>query len=305
MTKKTRNWLIVLLSIPAAVILAAVGLLIFDAAQPLPPIQPLPNPNGYDDFVQAGEIVKAGAKADFTELKNLSREELLVLVSKNAKALQIARTGLQQESRVPLDYSPTSRARFDKLPSIKYLAFAFMTEGKLAEVENRFNDASKSYLDLVRLANQSGRGGTLIDEMVSIAFEAMVTENLQKLPGRLDAKSCRETAATLETLDAQRQSWNEVMRQEDAWSRRTFPELRYRLSALMAANSQKKIERHVEQRYKEQEIKTRQLLIDLAARAYELDKGHRPANLADLVPDYLKAIPQDPVTGTNLTYSPR
>jgi hypothetical protein len=46
------------------------------------------------------------------------------------------------------------------------------------------------------------------------------------------------------------------------------------------------------------------LLIDLAARAYELDKGHRPANLADLVPDYLKAVPQDPFTGTNMVYLP-
>jgi hypothetical protein len=47
-----------------------------------------------------------------------------------------------------------------------------------------------------------------------------------------------------------------------------------------------------------------QLIIDLASRAYELDKGHRPANLADLVPDYLKAIPQDPFTGTTMVYSP-
>jgi hypothetical protein len=35
-----------------------------------------------------------------------------------------------------------------------------------------------------------------------------------------------------------------------------------------------------------------------------LDKGHRPANLADLVPDYLKAVPQDPFTGTNMVYLP-
>ena len=45
-------------------------------------------------------------------------------------------------------------------------------------------------------------------------------------------------------------------------------------------------------------------MLALAARAYELDKGHPPASAADLVPDYLKAIPQDPVTGTNLIYSP-
>ena len=50
--------------------------------------------------------------------------------------------------------------------------------------------------------------------------------------------------------------------------------------------------------------KTHQLIVDLAARAYELDKGHRPVSVAELVPEYLKAVPQDPVTGTNLIYSP-
>jgi hypothetical protein len=60
-----------------------------------------------------------------------------------------------------------------------------------------------------------------------------------------------------------------------------------------------------ERKFKEQQLKTRQLLIGLAARAYELDKGHHPASPADLVPDYLKAIPQNPLTGTNLVYSPR
>ena len=58
MTKKTRNWLMVLLSIPVAVILAVTGLLIFDAVRPLPPIRPLPNPNGYDDLVKAGDMVR-------------------------------------------------------------------------------------------------------------------------------------------------------------------------------------------------------------------------------------------------------
>jgi hypothetical protein len=46
-------------------------------------------------------------------------------------------------------------------------------------------------------------------------------------------------------------------------------------------------------------------MLDLAARAFELDKGHPPASASDLVPEYLKAVPQDPVTGTNMVYSPR
>jgi competence protein ComGC len=49
---------------------------------------------------------------------------------------------------------------------------------------------------------------------------------------------------------------------------------------------------------------TRQLLVALAARAYELDKGRRPASLTELVPDYLKAVPKDPASGTNLILTP-
>ena len=95
------------------------------------------------------------------------------------------------------------------------------------------------------------------------------------------------------------------MQQEAAWSRRTFPGLHYRFQAMMMANSLKKVFDKAGQKFAAQQLKTRQLIVQLAARAYELDKDKLPANLSDLVPDYLKAVPQDPFTGTNLIYSPR
>jgi hypothetical protein len=159
-------------------------------------------------------------------------------------------------------------------------------------------------LDAVRLGNKSACGGILIDQLVGIAIKAIGTSHLQKLIDQLDAKSCRETAATLETLDTQGQTWDEVMQQERAWSYRTFTSLRYELVRLTMRNTLNKNLKIAEEKFKKQEMKTRQLLIDLASHAYELNKGHRPASLADLVPDYLKAIPQDPLTGKNMVYSP-
>lgn len=46
--------------------------------------------------------------------------------------------------------------------------------------------------------------------------------------------------------------------------------------------------------------------IDLAIRLYEVDRGHRPALLTDLVPDYLAAVPIDPLdaNGHPLRYLP-
>ena len=127
---------------------------------------------------------------------------------------------------------------------------------------------------------------------------------LTNLVDRLDAKSCRESAATLENLDSQKQTLDELMQQENDWSHRTFTGIRYEIVRLMTRKSMVPAQAAAARKFMQQQTRTRQLIIDLAARAYELDKGKPPASLADLVPNYLKAVPQDPVNGTNLVYSP-
>jgi hypothetical protein len=300
MTVRTRNRLITL-SILASPFVFFLGLLLFWDAEPLPPVPPLPNPNGYEDLVKAGNLISN----DFGDYDEFSATELRELTDKEAEAFQLARTGLQQECRVPLDYSATSSAQLDQLAALKRLAQAFAARGRLAEMDKRPADAIQSDLDMIRLANESARGGVIMDQLVGIAIEAISVRQMEKLVDQLDAKSCRATAATLETLDAKRQTWDQVMQQERDWSRRTFPGIRYELARLMFRNSLIQVYQSTEQTFENQQGKTHQLIIDLAARAYELDKGHPPANLADLVPDYLKTIPQDPFTGTNMVYSPR
>jgi hypothetical protein len=300
MTTKTRNRLIVLfiLAFPFMVLF---GFLISQVAVPLPPIQPLPNPNGYDDFVKAGQMVSTNT----WNYDEMNEEELRKTVSANAEALSLVRSGLSNQCCVPIQFSETYiNNHLADLTGLKRLAQAFVAEGKLAEMENRPNAAAKSYLDTVHFGNESARGGVLIDELVGIAVEAIGTTHLQKVVVRLDSKSCRETATALETLDVQRQTWEEVMQQEHAWSRRTFTGVRYEIARLMSGRSQEKNLQKAEQKFNERQIKTRQLFVDLAARAYKLDKGHPPESLSDLVPDYLKAIPQNPFTGANMVYPP-
>lgn len=301
MTKKIRNWLIVLLSIPAVVVIAVVGLLIFLELQPLPPIQPLPNPNGYDDLVKAGTM----ASTNSWNYEKMNEVQLRETVAANVEALSLARAGLTNECRVTTQFSSTYiNNHLNELACLKRLAQAFVPEGRLAEVENRPNDAAKTYLDVIRLGNESPRGGVIIDQLVGTAIEAIGIANLQKLVDQLDAKFCRDAVATLETFDTQGQTWNKVMQQESAWSYRSYTGLRYGLVRLVMHNSLNKSLLKAEQRFNTQQTKMNQLIIDLAARAYELDKGHGPTSLNDLVPDYLKAIPQDPLTGTNMVYSP-
>jgi hypothetical protein len=305
MTTKTRNWLITLL-ILASPFLIFLGFLLFWDAEPLPPIAPLPNPNGYNDLVKAGQMITSGP-GDYQQLNQLNQQRLGELVAANAEALQLLRAGLSNQCRVPAQQlSQTDMANhLNELAGLKRLAWVLAAEGKLDEIENRPNDAAKSYLDVIHFGNESARGGVLIDELVGTAIEAIGVANLQKLVGQLDAKSCHESAAALETLDSQKQTWQQVVQQERDWSRRAFPGLGNELVRLISRNSLNKAFQKAEEKFNNQQTKMRQLTVALAARAYELDKGHPPANIADLVPEYLKAIPQDPFTGTNLVYSPR
>ena len=299
MTTKTRNWLIAI-CILASPFVFFLGLLIFWNAEPLPPVAPLPNPNGYEDLVNAGRAIKSMAGYDQT-----NEQQLAELVATNAEALQLLPAGLSNQCRVPVQFSAVHVAdHMNDLAGLHRLAQILAAEGRLAEIEGRPKDSAKCYLDAIHLGIECARGGVLIDQLVGTAIEALGVAGLQKLVDQLDAKSCRDTAAALETYDAQGQTWQQVMQQERDWSRRTHPGVGNEFLRVMTRRSLNKVYKTGQEKFEKQQSKARHLTIDLAARAYKLDRGKPPASANDLVPDYLEAIPQDPVTGTNMVYRP-
>jgi len=297
MTKKTRNWLIALciLAFPFALFL---GCLIFLAEEPLPPLAPLPNPNGYVDLVKASKMIEG----DVWDYDTAGLEKLRGIVSTNARVLALARITLTNQCAVPLQFTQAFQTnRIEVLVGFKSLAQAFVCEGELAEKENRFGDAARSYLDTIRLGSQITHGGLLIDELVGISAAWYGECQFQGIVTNLDAPSCRSAAATLEMLAAGRQTLLATMQQEEAWLRRTYGWRGdwYWLKWIHYSARQENLRRVMDAGQRES-----RLMIDLAVRAYELDKGKTPASLAELVPDYLKAVPQDPFTGTNMVHLP-
>jgi hypothetical protein len=298
--RKAINILLLLMLIPVAI---GIGLLIDYKLQPVPLIPPLPNPNGYDDLVKAGKLVSTNSIKDW---EGTNVVQLRELVSTNAKALSLARIGLGRECRMPLDSACFGLSTYHEFKTtISFLTGAFLAEGKLAEKENRPGDAAKSYVDILRLANELPRGGLAVDWSFATFIEDPCRFILIQMQDALkDAKTCRDAAAALEALDARRPTWEVVLKEDDARSRQTF--LGYVSHVcMMVWPTWKEAIKTTEQRFKDQQYQSRCLTVDLAARAYELEKGHRPASIADLVSDYLKAIPLDPHTGTNMVYSPR
>lgn len=279
----------------------AVGISLFLPAKPPAKLKPLPNPNGYDALIRAARLTTRSVNDN----RKLDQAELAAVVEANSNALRLASLALQQESRVPIQFtSAYMSAHLEDLASLKRLALAWSAEGRLAELENRPADAAHDYLETIRLGIESARGGVLIDSLVAIAIEAIGTANLRALVSQLDEQTCRNAASTLEELDAGRVPWQEILDQERDWGGRTFPGWRERIAALFSQKSTAAAIKKAESKFAAQQSSLRRLTVQLAARAYQLKKGTAPTSISALVPDYLKAIPIDPVTGTNMVYAP-
>jgi len=172
-----------------------------------------PNPNGYDDLLRASERVERRLS------KITSDEELQLSVSNNAPALALARIGLSRECRVRLLAAPMY---VTNLPPLKTLGQAFINEGRLAENDHRLVDATRSYVDAMRLGQAICRGGTIIDCLIGIAIESLGAVNLEKLAPDLPAEARQEVAKALKELQAHRESADRVLRHEHDWSQKTY-----------------------------------------------------------------------------------
>jgi hypothetical protein len=268
------------------------------------PARPLPNPNGYDDFVKAGQIVQSNNYDYYTismDMLPAHLPQLEALVVSNSAALKLVRAGLGKECREPIEYSHEYEARFmTELPSFKEVAHMLCIEGNAALLGNQPDKAADIYLDGVRFSAQSCRGGVMISKLVGVACERIVQRPLSALlPQLSDPAECHKIASVLETVDQQEESASDVLDQERIWSRKVGG-LTGEIATLVNFRAERAVEARFISKVQAVQLDRRKLMINAAARAYELEKGKLPQSIAELVPDYLKAVPKDPVTGKDL-----
>lgn len=263
---------------------------------------PLPNPNGYDKFIQAGKMLQGDAGV----FETMSQTDLAAVVAANVESLALVRSAFTNQCRVPVQYSLSYlSAHLNDLTTLRNLSQAMMAEGRLAELENHPGEAARDYLDVIRLGMESGRGGFITDALIGNAIEKIGQNHLRNLVNSLDAASCRATASTLESLESNRPSWDDILQKEDTLIRRLSPGSQTIFVDLFMhiqlSDSRKKLEKT----FHSTQTETRNLAVQFAARAYELDKSKPPTSITDLVPAYLKAVPKDATTGKDMVYFPR
>ena len=241
-------------------------------------LPPLPNPNGYDDFIKAAGLLTG-------DVGNLLR------------------LGLSRRCSVPTASVMSNIPRLlGDLANLKSLARLLEQEGRLAEMENRHGDAVKSYLDTIRFGNEISRGGFIINRLVGVACEAIGFSPLAKLAPRLSVGDARSLVAALEAVDATRMSWEEVRRNEDSFARyqigRGFNLITWATTRWQAWRSMKQ----AQIRHNRVVAHERLLAVEMALRCCRAERGQAPSRLDGLVPDYLSKVPADPFSGRPLIY---
>ncbi len=261
----------------------------------------LPNPNGYDDLIKAGQAVTG--KID--EAPDLDHDKLHALVATNAEALRLLRVGLSYRCAVPTEAQIANFANVSRdLIRLKSLAKVLSAEGQLAELENRPADAARSYLDAIRLGNEMSHGGLMMNRLVGIACEGVGSISLVKALPKLNCEQVRPLIAGLERVDDTTVPWREVLQNENRFVRAqlgNYPNPIKLVSGLRQARDMRKA---AAERHDLAAAHLRLLMVELALRGYRCDEGKGPDSLTRLVPKYLESLPMDPFSGNPLVYRP-
>jgi hypothetical protein len=277
-----RNPRLLLLAFALAAVAVLVALLASTIGRsPVRP--PLPNPNGYDDFIKAGEAVLG----DVSDWPVLDHDSLAALVSTNAEPLRLLRLGLTRQSVMPMDFSLTNNARFLPRGRIN-LALLLAAEGRLREMENRPADAALSYVEAIRFGNAMSRGGFLITRLVGIVCEGIGYAPLAKLAPKLNPDEARAILTDLDKLDAGRVTWAEVQQSERRYMRYERGKQFNPIIWVMHWWRIRQAMQRAELKHKTVVARERLLAAELALRCYESEQGHPPARLDDLVTNYTK-----------------
>jgi hypothetical protein len=262
---------------------------------------PLPNPNGYNDLVKAGQEVTRRLDS----IGDLDYDTLKALVTTNSAALRLLRAGLSNRCVVPIDAEISNfSALSGDLIGLKALAKLLAAEGRLAELENRPAAAARSYIDAVHLGTEMSRGGLIMNRLVGIACEAIGGTALVKLLPRLSCDDIRTIVGALETIDGTTVAWSEVVKGENRWLRAQMGAYRNPVRFVSDWWQARATRRASQMRHDLATAHIRLLELEMALKSFRCDHGSAPSTLAELVPKYLRQLPLDPFSAQLMAYRP-
>jgi hypothetical protein len=279
--------------------LAALLALIIVLLTTFRPHDPLPHPNGYDDFVAAGKMVVGDVWAGNVQIDRQDKVEMARFAARNEPVLSRVRLGLSREVLVPVTVSSEGWATvFRNSVAVQQAGSAISVIAEQKAAEGRMDEAVAINLDCIRLAIAASRGGLEQNCVLACGDELEAVRRLLVLAPKLDAARCRDTLKALSSLQQGREPREVVRRRERHFFRRLGAWWRtwsgITNMVVYIFDSKDPLETVV--RLDREILPIRNSLsVALAERAFTLEKGRRPANDDELVPEYLPVLPYAPL----------
>ncbi len=280
----------------------------YELMNPLPiPKHNLPNPNGYDDFLAAvnllpsNMIVNGGNfDADTATIGQLQAAENELL-----PAIERVRKGLEKPAWKQVDYS-SSELTIPDLQSYRSIARGLSANGKLAERQNDVKKAADTYLELMQFGESIGRGGLMIDVLVGMACTGIGCHGLYDVRNDVAPDDCIGIASRIAELENRLEPVEDVIHRDRVWTQHAYgwqAHLMQYLESESEKNSWTNYSFISADRLNHAILRLLQL--EFALRAWKAEHGEWPESLAQMAPALISEVPIDPFppAGNQLRYS--
>jgi hypothetical protein len=281
---------------------------------PLPVPPPIPDPNGYDDVLEAGRAIeKTGLTGPRFDVAKAGEAELEAVVRGTREAVDRGRRGLELKFQVPVvyDLDHLMNVLMKDLGSIRGgMARALLAQGRLDELQDRPDLAASSYADAIRLGDALSHRVPMIAYYVGVAVESTGLHHLRDVREKLSPEECRKMIALLEAIDQDPSIARDTLVRETAFMNSNikkmgaFASMMTKLTGVQA-KSLTQVTTSLDSAENRVRAARRLLLTELALRVYEHENGGPASELIALVPSILKSVPIDPYNDRALRYQLR
>jgi hypothetical protein len=197
-------------------------------------------------------------------------------------------------------------AHMNEIGNFRDLARLMVAEGAVAEADRKFSESAQAYRDVIRFAYATARGGLVIDALVAKAIQLLGVKNLHRMREHLSAAECRDLIQAFEALERKSEPMENIylrerpyFRKVHGWWYTTAPRL---ISVFTRVDPVKTAHQETEASVLRGQAQIRLLMGSLALHQFKLDRGRYPENLAELVPQFISALPNDPFSEKDFVY---
>ena len=263
-----------------ALIVAPVAWVYVCIPPPTPTRLAIVGKNGFDVMTGARDRFILVRAIDYPD--QATNAELAAAMKKNAEAMSMFREMAKLPFQPPPNWSMIDVHNDTEF--LRYIARAFVADSTLARREGRLDDVLTNVMDLDHIAHNMERSNMMM-VLVSIAVEGMAHQTLAEVRADLDHAQSRRIMEELAEIDANTSAYEDVRAAEDAWAQRTWGWRKQLYDAFAPATGIDDMEGMLvasREAMSRSAVVRRLLLLDLAVRSHQREKGSPPQSLDEL-----------------------